>query len=90
MKNKMKNLFCKISDAVLLAGLIILVIGLYYLVIKAGIPYQDPTVEMQIQYAIHHGIGSVLSKVGVILALCGGIAWLVSRRVEHDRIDKVR
>lgn len=35
MKNKMNNLFCKISDVVLLAGLIILVIGLYYLIIKS-------------------------------------------------------
>lgn len=81
MQNRARNIFRKISIAVLLAGVIILVIGLYYLVIKAGIPYQDPTVEMQIQYAIHHGIGSVLSKTGLILAVCGGIACLVSRRV---------
>ena len=84
MKNKMKNLFHEISNAVLAAGLIILVIGLYYLVIKAGIPYQDPTVEMQIQYAINDGIGSVLSKAGFILALCGGIARLVIWRVDRD------
>lgn len=84
MKNKMKNLFHEISNAVLAAGLIILVIGLYYLVIKAGIPYQDPTVEMQIQYAINDGIGSVLSKAGFILALCGGIARVVVWRVGRD------
>lgn len=81
MKNKMKNLFCKISDAVLLAGLIILVIGLYYLIIKSGIPYQDPTVEMQIQYEIDYGIGSILSKAGLVLAVCGGIVRLVCWRV---------
>lgn len=84
MKNKMNNLFCKISDAVLLAGLIILVIGWYYLIIKSGIPYQDPTVEMQIQYEIDYGIGSVLSKAGFILALCGGIARVVVWRVGRD------
>lgn len=83
MKNKMKNLFREISNAVLLSGLIILVIGLYYLVIKAGIPYQDPTVEMQVQYAIHYGIGSILSKTGLILALCGGIARVIAWRVER-------
>ena len=77
----MKCIFHKISSAALLAGSIILVIGLYYLIIKAGIPYQDPTVEMQVQYAIHYGIGSVLSKIGLVLAVLGGIAWLVSRRV---------
>ena len=81
MKNKMKNLFREISNAVLLAGLIILVIGLYYLIIKSGIPYQDPTVEMQIQYAINEGIGSILSKTGLVLAVCGGIVRLVSWRV---------
>ena len=81
MKNKMKNLFREISNAVLLAGLIILVIGLYYRIIKSGIPYQDPTVEMQIQYAINEGIGSILSKTGLILAVCGGIARVVVWRV---------
>lgn len=84
MKNKMKNLFHEISNAILLAGLIILVIGWYYLIIKSGIPYQDPTVEMQIQYAINDGIGSVLSKAGFILALCGGIARVVVWRVGRD------
>lgn len=84
MKNKMKNLFREISNAVLLAGLIILMIGLYHLVIKAGIPYQDPTAEMQVQYAVCYGIGSVLSKAGFILAVCGGIARVVSRCVGHD------
>lgn len=83
MKNKMKNLFRETSNAVLLSGLIILVIGLYYLVIKAGIPYQDPTVEMQVQYAIHYGIGSVLSKTGLILAVIGGIARVIAWRVER-------
>ena len=29
-------------NAILLAGIIILFIGVYYCVIKAGIPYQDP------------------------------------------------
>ena len=84
MKNKMKNLFHEISNAILLAGLIILVIGWYYLIIKSGIPYQDPTVEMQIQYEIDYGIGSVLSKTGLILAVCGGIARVVVWRVGHD------
>ena len=84
MKNKMKNLFREISSAVLLAGLTILMIGLYYLVIKAGIPYQDPTAEMQVQYAIHYGIGSVLSTIGVVLVLSGGIARFIIGRGARD------
>ena len=87
MNKKLIHVFREISNAVLAAGVIILMIGLYYLVVKAGIPYQDPTVEMQIQYAINDGIGSVLSKAGFILALCGGIACVVVWRVGRNGTD---
>lgn len=36
-------------NAIFLAGIIILFIGVYYWIIKAGIPYQDPPLELQIQ-----------------------------------------
>lgn len=72
----MKNLH-KILGPVMLAGAIILGIGLYYSIVKAGIPYQDPPLELQIQYAINMGIGKELTKMGVTLA---GIA-LVGRAV---------
>lgn len=64
-------------NAVLLAGLIILGTGVYYCVIKAGIPYRDPPLELQIQYAIHMGIGEILVKDGLLIAICGGIARLL-------------
>lgn len=84
MINRTRFIILQISNTVCLAGLIILVIGLYYILIKAGIPYQDPTVEMQVQYGINHGIGSVLSKTGLIIALCGGIVRLILWRVGRD------
>ena len=87
MQKKTKYRFGQISNAVLLAGLIILAIGLYYAVLKAGIPYQDPTVEMQIQYAVNHEIGGVLSTVGVTLVLCGGIVRFIMGRVARDLRD---
>ncbi len=34
-------------NAAILAGIIILFTGIYYCVIKAGIPYQDPPLELQ-------------------------------------------
>ena len=34
------------SSAVLLAGCIVFAVGAYYEVIKAGIPYQDPPLEL--------------------------------------------
>lgn len=55
-------------------------IGSYYLMIKAGIPYQDPTVEMQIQYAINYGIGEILTKTGVVIAVLGAVGSVIFRK----------
>lgn len=68
-------------NAILLTGIIILFIGVYYWVIKAGIPYQDPPLELQIQYAIHMGIGNILVKDGFLIFLCGVIARLLFQLV---------
>lgn len=64
-------------NAVLLAGMIILFIGVYYCVIKAGIPCQDPPLELQVQYAVNMGIGEILVKNGFLICICGGIARLI-------------
>ena len=48
-----KNILCRICNSAILAGVIIFFIGAYYCVIKAGIPFQDPPLELQIQYAVH-------------------------------------
>lgn len=63
-----------IFNAVILAGIIILCTGIYYCVIKAGIPYQDPPLELQIQYAINMGIGDILVKEGFLISIFGGLA----------------
>ena len=60
-----------------LAGLIMQLIGLYYLVIKAGIPYQDPPPELQLRYAIHMGIGELLFRDGLLLFAAGLSVWLL-------------
>lgn len=71
---KNESYLCQTTNAVLLAGMIILLIGVYYCVIKAGIPCQDPPMELQIQYAINMGIGEMLVKDGFLIFTCGGIA----------------
>ena len=81
MENTSKHIIKEICNGVLCAGLIILAVGVYYMVFKAGIPYQDPTVEMQIQYAVNYGIGDVLLKLGLVFALCGGIMRFVIWRL---------
>ena len=46
-------------------------------VIKAGIPYQDPTLELQIQYAVNMIIGVVLLGNGTVMVICGVIIRLL-------------
>lgn len=77
MKEKVRNILCQIINAVIIAGLIVLFIGLYYCMIKAGIPYQDPPLELQIQYEVNMRIGDILTGNGLVIAICGGIIRLL-------------
>ena len=77
MRDTCKNILCKLCSSAILAGLILFLIGMYYTVVKAGIPYQDPPMELQIQYAIHMGIGDILVRDGFLLLLAAGTARLV-------------
>ncbi len=75
-----KNQFLKnLSLAFLLAGVIILLIAAYYSIVKAGIPYQDPPPELQIQYAVDAGIGDELFKAGLIVTALGILGRILSR-----------
>lgn len=76
-RRKIRQKLCQIVNAVILAGVIIFCIGMYYWVVKAGIPYQDPPLELQIQYAVNNEIGNVLVKSGVVIGACGGIVRLL-------------
>ena len=65
------RLYKSLLNGLIIAGIIILGVSLYYWIIKAGIPYQDPTEELRIQYAINMGIGDELFKVGLITFAIG-------------------
>ena len=71
------NVLKKIFSSLIISGAVILLIGLYYLIIKAGIPYQDPTTEMQIQYAINMGIGDTLSLTGFCMTVGAAIIRII-------------
>ena len=75
-------------NAAVLAGIIILFTGIYYYIIKAGIPYQDPPLELQIQYAISKGIGGILVKEGFLISMCGGIARCLFKMVLKKKQKK--
>ena len=53
-------------------------IGIYYFLVKAGIPYQDPSTEMEIRYAVNSGIGEELIRTGIVLVILGGAARFLS------------
>lgn len=71
------NVLKRVFTSIILAGILVLCAGLYYLVIKAGIPYQDPTPELQLQYSINMGIGDVLTKIGLCTTMAGSICRVI-------------
>ncbi len=83
MDIKMKYMLRTWSSAVLLAGCIVFTVGVYYEMIKAGIPYQDPPLALQIQYAVNKGIGEELCRIGFFTILAGLafrlVVWLLTR-----------
>ena len=83
LMNRAFNIIQSILNGIIISGMIIFVIGLYYMIIKAGIPYQDPTEELKNQYAINMGIGEELLKDGffiLIAGIIGKIGTFVFRR----------
>lgn len=84
---KSEYYFRQIINAILLSGIIILFIGAYYCMIKAGIPYQDPTLELQMQYAINMEIGNILVRNGFWIFICGGILRLVFKILAKKYIN---
>lgn len=76
-KERINHILCQIINSVILAGIIVLFIGLYYWMIEAGIPYQDPTPELQLKYAVNTEIGEILIGKGFAIAVCGGIIRLI-------------
>lgn len=85
MAEKIKSVFYRLSGAAVLAGFIILIIGVYYEVIKTGIPYQDPPLELQIQYAINMGVGNELCRIGFLTILYGAAFRLILRLIMKKR-----
>ena len=57
-----------------LLGIAIVMVGFVYDVLFAGIPYQDPTPELQARHSVHSAVASGLYKTGGIALLAGLIA----------------
>ncbi len=79
-------IICTSINALIIAGIIIWFTGLYYSVFKAGIPYQDAPLDLQVQYEINAGIGVVLTGTGFkitifssIIRLALGMVWKIKK-----------
>lgn len=91
MNKKAESKIISLINAFIIAGIIILVIGLNYY-IKASIPYQDPTIELQIQYETDNRIGDLLMKTGFLTFICSGLIrtvfYLISKKVKKTIPEK--
>lgn len=67
--NRMKRIIKTIGLPTL--GVFIVLNGFVYDVLFAGIPYQDPTAELQARYDLHAGVANVFYKTGGIVLLIG-------------------
>lgn len=62
------------SAALPLLGIGLILAGFAYDVFFAGIPYQDPTTELQAQWEFHQSVANILYRSGGVVLLCGILA----------------
>jgi hypothetical protein len=55
-------------------GMLIVMSGFVYDVVFAGIPYQDPTPELQARYDFHSAVAESLYTTGGVVFLLGIVA----------------
>ena len=77
--------FCeRLFESVVVAGVIIFSVGIYYAVVKAVVQYQDPPLELQIEYIINERIATQLMAIGAWIMILGvllrGFVWLAEKR----------
>lgn len=72
-------------NSIAIAGCLIFAAGVYYAIVKAGIPYQDPTPEMSLQYAVDFRIGEVLLTLGAAAFAVGAAGRVIMRFVKRKK-----
>ena len=78
---KIKKNITPFAWSLLMAGVFVFLVGEYYLVFRAGIPYQDPTPELQLQYAIDVRAGYSLIHTGAMITIVGLVAAIAAKRL---------
>lgn len=76
--------------AIIAAGIVMLAVGIYYSVIVAGLPYQDPTPEMLEKWNMAHRTGTLWQCIGAATALIGAVGLtaikILSRRFKNKSV----
>ena len=67
----------------LMAGILIILIGAYLCVIKAGIPYQDQTIEMQIKWQAYYTAGTYNLCCGMVIGAIAAVGLVFTRIFEN-------
>ena len=70
----MKN---NITKYIFIVGIIVSVIGFYASFFKAGLPYQDPTPEMDREWMFYYNFGRVAIPIGGTLVIIGAVLKIV-------------
>ncbi|MBQ1703515.1 MAG: hypothetical protein II021_03490, partial [Oscillospiraceae bacterium] len=71
MKSKLK--------ALSILGVVIILIGAYYLFFKAGLPYQDATEELLQRWEAAYRTGSVLCVIDAAVLLLALVLYLLKK-----------
>ena len=61
----------KITNFILIIGIIVFVVGFYSMFFKAGLPYPDPTPEMTRKWMFYYNVGKLTMPSGAILVIIG-------------------
>jgi hypothetical protein len=77
----MKRVLPRLSVA--LIGLVLIVAGFVYDLAFAGIPYQDPTPEMQADWSFHSRLGGWIEAIGMAVFLVGLVIAPVMGRLDR-------
>ncbi len=81
MKDKLKMF----TGSIIISGIFLLMMGIYYSMFKAGLPYQDPPLELQVSYAIDSGIGKNLTELGLVVFVFGLISNIMIRIISKKK-----
>lgn len=69
----------------LILSIAIFVIGFYYSVIKAGIPYQDPTPAMTEKYISDMSFGDTCMLAGIIMCVASVVLLIVLKAYNNKK-----